>query len=567
MTRQTGMTRRRWSVLILTLCVLSLSCAKLARRKLEKRDLGFDADTFVSVVAEGAVSDVKLFLQAGMSPNVEGRLENAQRDISPLMAAAQACHSEIAELLRDAGADPKYVAAPKESLLHAAADGCANAPAEKARKFVEMLVTGGAEVDALDEHGESALIRAIEKRNVGVVAVLVERGAKLRQWDRRGRSLVQLSSDEGNETSDNKRRLAKIARILGAARMRERAKIASFSPAEARNYLGSTPYKFERESMINAAAANDVEALQVFFVLDAPPDWYASALARAVETRQRESIALLIQKGVKPETDALLAAIQAGEIAQVRMIVKSGLNLNAESRTGATPLIAAARRGWFEAVQILLESGAAPNQKDSGGTTPLQAALSSPTMGVDARTVSLLLARGAEVNVENSSWHSPAFMAASGGNADVLQTLVDAGAIVHSRPGRDSVLHAALGSQANHVQKEATLSVLYAVVDGWSETEKLEHANSELSMIMQRTAVRGFGVSAGNRSARVTIGGSGPLDRVQEHQLVALCHDVAGVLGLGCCWLDRIEAYPVSGGRLGEFRFDRTRGWSFVPAH
>ena len=62
--------------------------------------------------------------------------------------------------------------------------------------------------------------------------------------------------------------------------------------------------------------------------------------------------------------DDLLAAAQAQDIEKVKAILSSGVDVNSQSKYGATPLYFAADRGNAELAKVLLKAGADPNLKD-----------------------------------------------------------------------------------------------------------------------------------------------------------------------------------------------------------
>ena len=72
-----------------------------ARIKLGQMNLKYNEDTFVRLSRDGDIQAVKLFLQAGMSPNV-----TSQKGETPLVVAARYGRQEVAEVLLAQGADP-----------------------------------------------------------------------------------------------------------------------------------------------------------------------------------------------------------------------------------------------------------------------------------------------------------------------------------------------------------------------------------------------------------------------------------------------------------------------------
>jgi uncharacterized protein len=94
---------------------------------------------------------------------------------------------------------------------------------------------------------------------------------------------------------------------------------------------------------------------------------------------------------------------------------------------GETPLMMAALRGHSEWAGRLLDRGARLNGLANGerpGWTPLHYAAAGP----DAKTVALLLARGARVDVRAPNGTTPLMMAAQYGPEDAVFLLLDKGA-------------------------------------------------------------------------------------------------------------------------------------------
>ncbi|MCC6004418.1 MAG: ankyrin repeat domain-containing protein [Thermofilum sp.] len=83
--------------------------------------------------------------------------------------------------------------------------------------------------------------------------------------------------------------------------------------------------------------------------------------------------------------EELFKAVENGDIARVKELLKKGANVNAKTWENSSPLhVALARVGYMEEsmrkrmvdiVKILVESGADLNAKDVRGITPLHLAL------------------------------------------------------------------------------------------------------------------------------------------------------------------------------------------------
>ena len=157
----------------------------------------------------------------------------------------------------------------------------------------------------------------------------------------------------------------------------------------------------------------------------------------------------------------LTKAVKANDVQAVRVLVKSGTDVNVRSGDGSTPLLWAANNGSVEIarlliankaavdaandfgitallqasgvgdsamVDLLLRSGANPNKAHPEGETPLLAASRSGSVP----TVRLLLTRGVDVNAAEKFQNTTAVMwAAAEGHVDVVDVLIEAGADIN----------------------------------------------------------------------------------------------------------------------------------------
>jgi ankyrin repeat protein len=143
------------------------STAKKSRERLARQGIEFSEKAFVQQVRDGRLEVVKLFLSAGMSPDVQ------DIDFTPLLEAARRGDSETALELIEGGADvnakdPYGVTALMFSLIAGSTDVALN------------LIEKGAEVNSRDVDGRTALVEALTSENEippEVVESLVRRGA------------------------------------------------------------------------------------------------------------------------------------------------------------------------------------------------------------------------------------------------------------------------------------------------------------------------------------------------------------------------------------------------------
>lgn len=124
---------------------------------------------------------------------------------------------------------------------------------------------------------------------------------------------------------------------------------------------------------------------------------------------------------------ALHWAAERGDAGLAEVLVYAGANVEAGTRIGRyTSLHMAARQGHADVAIVLLEAGSDPAAVTSNsGVTPLHLAAASG----DAETVVVLLQAGADANVAESAWgQTPLIFAAAAGRTEAIQALLDAGA-------------------------------------------------------------------------------------------------------------------------------------------
>lgn len=90
-------------------------------------------------------------------------------------------------------------------------------------------------------------------------------------------------------------------------------------------------------------------------------------------------------------TPSLLAAVAAGDLANITQLLDQGAAINDHDATGRTPLMVAVGRNRLDTVRLLLNRGADPNAADQRGLTPLQLALQNKFADIAA----LLIKAGA----------------------------------------------------------------------------------------------------------------------------------------------------------------------------
>ena len=120
----------------------------------------------------------------------------------------------------------------------------------------------------------------------------------------------------------------------------------------------------------------------------------------------------------------LFDAIRSGEVRKVQAALAQGLDANATTALGQTPLMLAASLGSVQIVHLLLDRHASINAKDQNGATALLTASTSGHFAV----IRELLKRGGNINSSNEAGMTPVLAAIMSDQFGVAEYLV--------RPGR-----------------------------------------------------------------------------------------------------------------------------------
>ena len=138
----------------------------------------------------------------------------------------------------------------------------------------------------------------------------------------------------------------------------------------------------------------------------------------------KETLEARNKRGATP----LMHAAAFGNFATLKLLVKAGADVNARNVSDATALHWCARDP--EKARFLIEHGADVNARSKQGMSPLMVA--SLRRG-GAATVALLIAKGAEINVQGGLFNvSALFLAASVGDVETMRLLLTKGADPHA---------------------------------------------------------------------------------------------------------------------------------------
>jgi ankyrin repeat protein/predicted Ser/Thr protein kinase len=241
-------------------------------------------------------------------------------------------------------------------------------------QMVEMLLNSGAEVNAQDRSGTTALSAAVDGGHDEVVPQLLAQGADVNRARTTGVTPLMIAAARG------KQELVELLLNSGAnTDATDRNGWTALASAVDNRHDGITRLLLNRGADVDGVLETGVSPLMI-------------AASRGDEAVVR----LLLDKGANTDSadrngwTALHSAVDNGDAELVRLLLEHGADVNATRVNGVTALMVAASRGNEGMVQALLTRGANVGAVANDGTTALSAAVDGNHEGI----VELLLAAG-----------------------------------------------------------------------------------------------------------------------------------------------------------------------------
>eukprot|EP00808_Paulinella_micropora_P018327 g78736.t1 len=284
------------------------------------------------------------------------------------------------------------------ALLHAAKQG--NTALGK------VLVEGKADLNVMDQHGDTALHLALRHGHFPTAEVLVAAGGDITARNKEGEGLNAYI--RGN------------AGLLQACKKHQAAALLVLAASEGDTELGRR--LVEGKAELNAT---DQEQL--------------TALLHATKKGNMELAKLLLQRGAEPNakdeeqmTPLLYAAECNHELGAElgRLLLESKAEHNAKNKDGCTAVNAASRSGNAVLLSLLVDAKATVNEADKDGETP---AYSASYYG-HAACLKVLITEGADLTrgTKLGGW-TPAHAATWNKQAECLELLAAHGAEADQR--------------------------------------------------------------------------------------------------------------------------------------
>lgn len=313
---------------------------------------------------------------------------------TPLMLASKLGHTALVIIYLDKSASTVSVdQAGSNALMLAAKNGQSDA--------VRALVHQTPNLETTDRNGMTALMLSAENGHNEVMGILLEAGAKPRFTKEEDIEVAKTASNEDNLN----------AKLLNAIQNHDETTavemIQNGAKPDARSKRGIP-------ALIMAASRKQTA------VVEALLDKKADVNIRATDK----------EKGIEQIT-ALHVAATNGHVEILQLLLDRGGNVNAQDKSGLTPLMAAAELGNTVAVILLIDKKADVNLQDYDGLTPLF--LATVTGQLDVARI--LLENGAQPDLADDQFTTPLMIAAQQGDVELVKLLLEKGANAKARRG------------------------------------------------------------------------------------------------------------------------------------
>ena len=237
-------------------------------------------------------------------------------------------------------------------------------------KAVRTLVRQAVDINATQPDGMTALHWAVERRDLPMMNVLLEAGAKHDLTNRTGARPLYLAATNGDA--------AAIARLLDAG---EDANALLTAEGESVLMLTSQTGNAEAVKILLDRGANpNTQQLRgqtalMWAAAEGHADVVKLLLARGADTGLSSTASTKPERRPPGGMTALLFASRQGKLEAARALLDGGADINEAGADNTSALLIAVVNGHYDLASLLIERGANPNIADANGRTPLYAAI------------------------------------------------------------------------------------------------------------------------------------------------------------------------------------------------
>ncbi|XP_073331826.1 CARD- and ANK-domain containing inflammasome adapter protein [Pagrus major] len=265
--------------------------------------------------------------------------------------------------------------------------------------IIELLIRKGATLDLQDNKSHTALHIAASRGHTQIVSALIQAGAPIYTLDLQGKTPVHLAA--GNK------HLSSVKVLV------EEEKKQSES--------------HRRDMFLHSAAVEDnwrlaEMLLQSGAAVDARNNHEKTPLFYAVSRNNEKTVNVLLKAGAKVDHDVINEAIMLNEESILHLLLDNARGALSEEELGSA-LLSAVRQNHDGLVTVLIDRGANVNMFDKQGYTPL---LLSAELG-HTEVFRVLVAKQAKLDATLSDGSSALHLAVHSGSVPIAQTLLGKG--------------------------------------------------------------------------------------------------------------------------------------------
>ena len=348
-----------------------------------------DGETVLMTAARaGNVDAVRMLIDRGADVNARERYKGQ----TALMWAAAERHPPVVSLLLQRGADwrvrsfdretkpPKLSAASSISPIpRGGFTALAFAAREGHIDTVKALLDGGVDINYGDVDNTTALVVAIMNKQYTLAKSLLDRGADPNVVDASGRTALYAIVDMRNEDwstlpnrpLDDPLPSLEIVKAVLARTTSLDTPLTRPLPGRSGMDAGDTTLNQGTTALMRAARAGDAEVMRLLLEKGADPKR---------TTIKDGNNALLLAAGVGYR-DKNTRGSEAGALEAVKVALAAGLDLRGTNSRGEGALHGAANRGADTIIQFLVDQGMDINALSKQGFTPLDIALGKAVVG------------------------------------------------------------------------------------------------------------------------------------------------------------------------------------------
>lgn len=326
-----------------------------------------EGETVLMLTAQtGNPAAVKVLLDRGADPNVQ-----QSHGQTALMWAAEQGHTDVVKLLLARGANASLASAAATKADRRPAGGLTALLFAARQGHVDTaraLLDGGADANQVAADETSPLLIAVVNGHYELASMLLSRGANPSLADAKGRTPLFAAIDLRNQQwtqvpapeLPQPVHLAMIKQLLDSGADVE-AKLSGKVPHRGSfdmrwsDLKGGTPF-------LRAAWNGDIEVMRLLLARGADP--------KAVTDKHENALLLLAGAGW-PLGQGYIRSDQEIFAALDLLVGELGMDVNASTSEGVTPLICAVFKGTNDVVQYLVDHGAKLDVKDNKGRTVL----------------------------------------------------------------------------------------------------------------------------------------------------------------------------------------------------